>query len=180
MPLKNRLIIFAALAFLCAGDVILLEDTPFYSFLMGLCLFLVSLLLYSFHFYRETTYDIDRLLPFLAVSLLIALMLIYLMYDGLDYMLIPVMVYISVVLNLMKLAFLRSKNVNRKSYILVFGGTICFTIAQIVIGLHSFHKAIPNKDILIMLFYGVSQLMIILGILSTKYTKHHHSISTKN
>jgi len=180
MALTSRLIIFSALTLLCIGDIILLEDTSFYSFLGGLCLFLLALLLYSFYFYKETTYDIDRLLPFLAASLLIALTLIYLMYDGLNYMLIPVMIYISVVLNLMKLAFLRSQNVNRRSYWLVFGGTICFTIAQVIIGLHSFHKAIPNKDIFIMFFYGLSQLMIILGILSTKYTEHHHSITTKN
>lgn len=180
MVLKNRLIVFLALAFLCVGDIILLEDTPFYSFLVGLFLFLIALLLYSFYFYKETTYDIDQLLPFLAASLLIALTLIYLMYDGLDYMLIPVMIYISIVLNLMKLAFLRNKNVNRKSYLLVFGGTILFTIAQVIIGLHSFHKAIPNKDIFIMLFYGISQLMIILGILSTKYTEHHYTITQKN
>lgn len=180
MALKSRVIILLALAFLCAGDVILLEDTPFYSFLIGLCLFLVSLLLYSLHFYRETTYDIDRLLPFLAVSLLISLTLIYLMYDGLNYMLIPVMIYISVVLNLMKIAFLRLKNVNKKSYILVFVATICFTIAQIFIGLHSFHKAIPNKDIFIMLFYGLSQLLFILGILATTYTAHHYKVTSKN
>ncbi len=180
LVLKSRLTILLALTFLCIGDIILLEDTPFYSFLVGLCLFLIALLLYSFHFYKETTYDIDLLLPFLATSLLIALTLIYLLYDGLDYMLIPVMIYISVVFNLIKLAFLRSKNVNRSSYILVLSGTILFTVAQIIIGLHSFHKAIPNKDIFIMLFYGVSQLLIILGILSTKYTAHHYTITQKN
>lgn len=180
LVLKNRLTIFFALLFLCVGDVILLEDSPFYSFLTGLCLFLASLILYSLYLYRETTYDIDRLLPFLAISLLISLLLIYLMYDGLDYMLIPVMIYLSIVLNLMKIAYLRFKNVNRLSYILVFGGTICFTIAQVIIGLHSFYQAIPNKDIFIMLFYGISQLMIVLGILTTKYTRHHYSIASKN
>ncbi|WP_046755729.1 lysoplasmalogenase [Kordia jejudonensis] len=180
MALRTRVIILLALSFLCAGDIILLEDTPFYSFLTGLCLFLAALLLYSFHFYRETTYDIDRLLPFLAASLLISLTLIYLMYDGLGYMLIPVMVYISVVLNLMKIAFLRLKNVNKISYILVFVAAICFTIAQIIIGLHSFHKAIPNKDIFIMLFYGISQLLFIFGILVTEHTEHHHKITAKN
>lgn len=166
MLLLHRTAILLALACLCVGDIILLEDTPFYSFLMGLCLFLIALLLYSFYFYRQTTYDIDRLIPFLAVSLLIALSLIYLMYDGLNNLLIPVMVYIATVLNFMKIAFLRYKNVAHKSYRLVLAGSIFFTITQVIIGLHTFHKTIPYKDIFIMLFYGFSQLCIITGILS--------------
>jgi len=168
MLLLHRSVIILALLFLCVGDVILLEDTPFYSFIIGLLLFLISLLFYSFYFYKQAIYDIDRLIPFLAVSMLIALSLIYLMYDGLNNLLIPVMIYIATVLNFMKIAYLRYKNVNIKSYRFVFVGTILFTITQIIIGLHSFHKAIPYKDIFIMLFYGSSQLCIIVGILTLK------------
>ncbi|WP_420572669.1 lysoplasmalogenase [Kordia sp.] len=164
----DRWTIISALLFLCAGDTILLEDTPFYSFIGGLCLFLVAILLYSSYFYKQTTYDIDRLIPFLAISLLIALSLIYLMYDGLHNLLIPVMIYIATVLNFMKIGYLRYKNVNNASYRFVFMGTIFFAVAQIIIGLHAFHKAVPYKDISIMLFYGFSQLFLILGILSIK------------
>ncbi|MBC8753828.1 lysoplasmalogenase [Kordia sp. YSTF-M3] len=174
MLLLHRVTILLALAFLCAGDVILLEDTPFYSFIIGLLLFLIALLLYSFYFYKQTIYDIDRLIPFLAVSLLIALSLIYLMYDGLNNLLIPVMIYIATVLNFMKIAFLRYKNVNNKSYRLVLVGTIFFTITQVLIGLHAFHKAIPYKDIFIMLFYGFSQLCIITGVLSLQHSEKKH------
>ena len=166
MELKSRLLIFAALAFLCIGDVILLEDTPFYSFIIGLVSFLIAMLFYSLYFYKQTRYDIDRLIPYLAVSLLISLSLIYLMYDGLNTLLVPVIVYMAMVLNLLKLAYLRYKNVNIKSYRLVFIGTIFFTIAQILIGINRFHQGLPYKDIYIMLFYGISQLFIILGILA--------------
>ncbi|QHI39087.1 hypothetical protein IMCC3317_44880 [Kordia antarctica] len=169
MLLKNRLAVLFALVFMCSGDIILLEDTPSYSFIVGLCLFLIALLLYSFYFYKQTLYDIDRLIPFLAVSMLLALSLIYLMYDGLNNLLIPVMIYMVTFLNFMKIAFLRYKNVNIESYRLVLIGTIFFTISQMIVGLHAFHKAIPYKDILIMLFYGFSQLCIITGILLLKY-----------
>lgn len=174
---RDRYVITAALCLFCIGDLLLLEDTPYYSFIFGLLLFLISLLLYSLYFYRETTYNIDRLLPFLTLALMAALWLIYMMYDGLHNLLVPIMLYLAVVLNLMKIAFLRYKSVNKMSYYLVFIGSLLFAIAQGIIGLHSFHKALPHKDIFIMLFYGVSQLLIILGILSTKdrikYISHH-------
>jgi uncharacterized membrane protein YhhN len=171
MLLLHRVTILFALLFLCAGDIILLEDTPFYSFIIGLLLFLIALLLYSFYFYRQTTYDIDRLLPFLAVSLLIALTLIYLMYDGLNNLLIPVMIYIATVLNFVKIAFLRFKNVNTKSYLFVLIGAILFTITQVIIGLNAFHKTILLKDLFIMLFYGFSQLFIIMGTIVINHEK---------
>jgi uncharacterized membrane protein YhhN len=175
----HRVTILLALTFLCVGDIVLLEDTPFYSFIIGLSLFLIGLLLYSFYFYRQTTYDIDRLLPFLAVSLLIALTLIYLMYDGLNNLLIPVMIYIATVLNFIKIAFLRYKNVNNKSYRLVLAGSILFAITEIIIGLHAFHKAILFKDIFIMGFYGLSQLFIITGIVVIAY-EDQNKIEVRN
>jgi len=178
MVLLYRTAILLALAFFCTGDIMLLEDTPFYSFAFGLLLFLVGLLLYSFYFYRQATYDVDRLIPFLAVSMLIALTLIYLMYDGLNNFLVPVMVYMVTVLNFVKIAFLRYKNVIDKSYRLVLIGTIFFTITQVIIGLHNFHKAIIYKDIFIMFFYGFSQLCIILGILSLQQTDEDHKSVT--
>lgn len=165
---QNRLIILGALIVLCIGDVFLLENTPYYSFMLGLSLFLGAILLYSLYFYKQTRYDIDRLIPFLAVSLLISLALFYYMYEQLNNLLIPVMIYMATVLNLLKLSYLRYKNVNIKSYRLVFMGVSCFTITQMIIGLNQFYETLPYKDIYIMLFYGISQLLIILGILMMK------------
>ncbi|PTX62049.1 putative membrane protein YhhN [Kordia periserrulae] len=169
MLFHQRLIILGALAALCIGDILLLEETSFYSFILGLVLFLISMLLYSLYFYKQVRYDIDRLIPYLAVSLLLSLSLIYLIYDKLDNLLIPVIIYMITVLNFLKIGYLRYKNVNTKSYRLVFWGIACFTIAQIVIGLNQFHNALPYKDVYIMLFYGTSQLLIILGILTVKF-----------
>jgi uncharacterized membrane protein YhhN len=165
MQLRHRLMVFAALATFCAGDIALLEDTPFHSFLTGLGFFLLAILLYCLYLYRQTRYDVDRLIPFLAISLLTSLSLIYLMYDGLNNLLIPVMIYMAVVLNFLKLTYLRYKNVNIKSYRLVFVGGIFFTIAQILIGLNRFYLPLLYKDIYIMFFYGIAQLLIIVGIL---------------
>lgn len=174
MLFRQRLIILGALATLCIGDILLLEEKSFYSFIMGLVLFLASMLLYSLYFYKQIRYDIDRLIPFLAVSLLLSLSLIYLIYDKLDNLLIPVMIYFITVLNFLKIGYLRYKSVNTKSYRLVFLGVSCFTAAQIVIGLNQFYQALPYKNVYIMLFYGTSQLLIILGILAVNChtTKH--------
>lgn len=168
MLLVHRASVLGALFFLCVGDIVLLEDTSFYTFIGGLLSFLIALLFYSFYFYRQTVYDVDRLIPFLAISLLIALFLMYFMFDGLNNMLIPVMIYIATVLNFTKIAFLRYKNVNKKSYHLVLIGALLFSITQTIVGLNAFYRAIPHKDICIMLFYGMSQLCIILGILYLK------------
>lgn len=168
MQSRHRLLILGALVSLCIGDTILLEDMPFYSFIFGLAFFLVAMLFYSLYFYKQARYDIDRLIPFLAASLLISLSMIYLIFDSLNNLLIPVILYMATVLNFLKLAYLRYKNVNSLSYRLILFGVILFTVAQILIALNRFHQALPYKDIAIMSLYGVSQLLIILGILTFK------------
>ncbi|MGH1385622.1 lysoplasmalogenase [Kordia sp.] len=171
MQSRHRLLILGALLSLCIGDTILLEGMPFYSFILGLALFLVAMLCYSLYFYKQVRYDIDRLIPFLAASLLISLSMIYLIFDSLNNLLIPVILYMATVLNFLKLAYLRYKNVNSLSYRLVFIGVILFTAAQILIALNRFHQTLPYKDTAIMSLYGISQLLIILGILSFKAQK---------
>jgi uncharacterized membrane protein YhhN len=126
------------------------------------------MLLYSLYFYKQARYDIDRLIPFLAASLLISLSMIYLIFDNLDNLLVPIILYMAIVLNFLKLAYLRYKNVNTLSYRLVFLGVILFTAAQILIALNRFHQALLYKDIAIMFLYGISQILIIFGILTFK------------
>ena len=166
MQMRKRLIIVGALLLLCTADVFLLKTTSFYSLTSGLSASLVAILLYSLYFYRQAHYDIDRLIPFLAVSLLICLAVFYFMYEKLDKMLIPVMIYMATVLNFLKIAYLRNKNVSLQSYRFVFIGVAFFTITQIIIGLSIFYRPLPFEDIYIMLFYGGSQLLIVFGILA--------------
>ncbi|MEM6721786.1 MAG: lysoplasmalogenase [Bacteroidota bacterium] len=165
LQMRKRLIIVGALLLLCIADIFLLETTSFYSLMSALSLSLVAILFYSLYFYKQTHYDIDRLIPFLAVSLLICLAVFYLMYEKLDKMLIPVMIYMATILNFLKIAYLRYKSVSLQSYRLVFIGVAFFTITQIIIGLSKFYKTLPFEDLYIMLFYGISQLLIIFGIL---------------
>lgn len=91
------------------------------------------------------------------------------MYDELKSLLIPVVVYMVIVLNLMKIAYLRYKNVSNYSYYLVMIGTVFFTVTQILIGINRFHEPLPHKDFFVMSFYGISQLFIIIGILNMEY-----------
>ena len=90
------------------------------------------------------------------------------MYDNLNGYFIPILVYIFAVLNMIQAAFLRYKVVDNNSFILVFVGALLFLLSESILALNKFYMPIPYKNILIMLFYGISQLLIILGIINEK------------
>lgn len=178
MQVLDRYLIMIALVFLLIGDIFLFEKTSLYNFLYGFLAFLVANLAYSYFFYKKATYDIDRLLPYLTVALLLSFVMIFLIYDGLGDFLIPATAYFIVVLNLNKLAYLRYKNVNNYSFYLVFFGTTLFALSQGFVGLHVFYEPLPYKNIIIMSTYGTSQLLVILGIiLSQKRTLRQFLLS---
>jgi uncharacterized membrane protein YhhN len=162
---KERLLVFLCLLSLFLGDVFLLEQTQFYSFPAGLFAFFMANIFYSMVLYRSANLEINKSYPFLLVSAVYLFTIFYLMYDKLNGYFVPILIYIFAVLNMIQAAFLRYKEVNHYSFILVFIGALLFLFSESILALNTFYAPFPYKNVLIMLFYGISQLLIILGIL---------------
>ncbi|WP_299112709.1 lysoplasmalogenase [uncultured Winogradskyella sp.] len=165
-PIKR--VTLLALIFSLLGDVLLMFVDMFQEFFtFGLIAFLLAHMMYILIFLKHINRKESKL-GFIALLLIYALGLFYFLKDGLGDMLIPVVVYMIVILTMATTAFLRQRNVNRLSYLLVFIGAICFMVSDSILALNKFYHPIPLSNISIMITYALAQYLIVLGILKLK------------
>lgn len=164
--LKNsiRILTLLALTFSLLGDILLLfiDCSPHY-FMLGLIAFLVAHVMYILVFLKHRNRS-KRPWIFLGILLVYAFFLFYILKDGLGEMLIPVLMYISVILTMATCAFLRIGSVTKISYLWVLFGAIVFLISDSILAMHTFHNSIPFASIFIMPTYALAQYFIVFGI----------------
>lgn len=160
----------AALVFSLLGDILLMfiAESPHF-FTVGLVAFLLAHVMYILVFLKHRNKS-KSMLGFLAILLVYAAGLFYLLNTGLGDMLIPVIVYMIVILSMAVTAFLRQHTVNNLSYKLVFAGAIFFMISDSILALNKFYQPLPLSNISIMLTYALAQFLIVLGILKISVT----------
>lgn len=161
---EERLLVFLALTFSLVADFILITDSLTFL-IVGMSMFILAKVCYAILFSFKARFDIDRLLPFLAVVLLYCLFILYYVYDGVGELFIPVLVYIFVTLTMAKMAYLRYNMVNKNSYYHVLAGAVLFMISETIMGFYSFYKPLPYTYTSVLLTYGLSQFFIIRGII---------------
>lgn len=160
--IRNRTLM--ALVFSLLGDVLLMfvDQSPNY-FMFGLVAFLLAHLMYIFVFLRHRN-PAKKPLGFIIVMLIYAIGLFYFLRNGLGDMLVPVLIYMTVILTMSTTAFLRQGRVTEISYHSVFLGAILFMVSDSLLALNKFYQALPLANILIMLTYALAQYFIVIGI----------------
>lgn len=160
-----RLIIVFALVLSLVGDILLMfVDTSPNYFLFGLVAFLLAHVMYVIAFLKHRNKNRNPL-GFMVFLIIYAAGLFYLLKDGLNDMLIPVIIYMLVILSMSTAAFLRKGNVPKMSYVLVFLGALFFMISDSILALNKFYEPLAFSNISIMLTYALAQYLIIIGIL---------------
>ncbi|WP_299390141.1 lysoplasmalogenase [uncultured Gelidibacter sp.] len=165
---KTRIMMLAALAFSLLGDILLMfDDQSAIYFMLGLVAFLLAHLVYCFVFlnYRNPK---TNPLGIILILLGYALGFFYFLKDGLNDLLIPVIIYMMVILMMVITSYLRHKKVPEKSFILVFSGALLFAISDSILALNKFYSPIQFSAIYIMLTYGLAQYFIVLGVLKQR------------
>jgi uncharacterized membrane protein YhhN len=93
----------------------------------------------------------------------------YLLYPGLEGIMVPIILVYALSLIAMSLAALnRRDRVGIRSYQLVFIGSLFFVASDSMIAIDKFHSAIPYSGIWIMLTYILAQYLIVRGLLLEK------------
>jgi uncharacterized membrane protein YhhN len=160
--------ILLALGFSLLGDILLMFVEQFDSFFtLGLIAFLLAHVMYSLLFLKHRNTKV-KAASCIAILILYASVVFYLLKDGLGAMLIPVSLYMIVILFMVLTAFLRKDKVEALSYKLVLSGAVFFIISDSLLALNKFYLPIPAAGIYIMLSYALAQYFIVLGILKTK------------
>ncbi|MEJ2112421.1 MAG: lysoplasmalogenase [Flavobacteriaceae bacterium] len=164
LPYKIRLVTAFALVFSLIGDILLMFVNIYSSFFIaGLVSFLIAHILYIIVF-SKTRNKNKKPTIILILLTVYALGIFYFLSDGLENMLIPVILYMTIILTMVTMAFLRQGSVNNISYKLVAIGAILFVISDSLLALNKFYVPFYFADISIIFTYGLAQLFIVLGL----------------
>jgi uncharacterized membrane protein YhhN len=165
---RSDKLIFAALFFSWAGDIIL-EFSHLQSnmFLPGLISFLTAHIMYftAFIITPGESVIINKRIYLLIPVLLYGAGLIYYLYDDLAEMRIPVIVYSFVILAMLTGAIDRIEKVNKLSFSLVLTGAVLFVLSDSAIAINKFSYHFEYSSIVIMTTYVIAQYLIVMGYL---------------
>lgn len=163
---KEKVVVFSigVLCFLI-GDFFLIDDSNQLFFLLGMFFFIAGKIIYVYRLTSNKEFSILRLLPLLVFSFLYIICLLHYIFSNLGSFVIPVLIYYFVSQILLLMANLRYESVNFNSYLLVIFGVLAFLVSETIVALNIFHVKMDYQDSAIMIFYGISQFLIVLGVL---------------
>jgi uncharacterized membrane protein YhhN len=158
-------IIIMALIFSWLGDLVLMfESFSKNFFLIGLLSFLFAHLNYIRFFSIVRMGEKINMTPGLVLLVVVYYSgLIYLLFNDLHEMKIPVMVY-GIVISIMFLLALHMLFVrNKEAGKLMMLGALLFVASDSILAVNKFYSSFEFAGIAIMLTYGIAQLLITLG-----------------
>ena len=138
-----------ALVFSVIGDMFLMNSDEF--FVHGLIAFLLAHIFYILVFARKGN---SKPIGFVALIAIYGCVIFYVIKDGLDKMMIPVLIYMLVILMMAVFAFRRKGSVPKQSFYLVFIGALFFVFSDSLIALDKFYMPIPFARTGIILTYA--------------------------
>ncbi|HYV94758.1 MAG TPA: lysoplasmalogenase [Chitinophagales bacterium] len=165
--------VFAALAFSWVGDVSLMfQQSNSSFFLIGLICFLLAHVAYIIAFIHDgrSLKDRDRSLlarkPWIILFFIAyAIVIFFVVRNGLGNMLLPVLVYMSIILLMGMSALNRFGKIYLRSFNEVFCGALLFIMSDSLLAINKFSVAIPSASFLIMLTYVAAQYFIVKGMI---------------
>ena len=160
-----KVLVLLALFFSWVGDVLLMfdRDGTLY-FILGLSAFLLAHIFYILFFNKvRTTEMISAKWGYFLIVVLYYGLFITFINPYLGDMHIPVKVYAVVISSMFLLSMHMLHLKNRKSGILMMLGALLFVISDSVLAINRFYSAFEGAGFIIMLTYGLAQLLIIEG-----------------
>lgn len=169
---KERTLVFLALAFSFVADYFLLNDTTILFTALGMSMFIIAKIFYSLFYYTKAKFNVDFLLPFLAVTFIYYLFVSFFLYEGLGVYFVPVIIYVLASVGMIFMSYSRYRTVNDKSYILVLMGAFLFLASETIFAVDKFYTPLSHIKITLMVSYGLSQLFTIRGIIEQNASKN--------
>lgn len=162
---STRNLTLFALVFSVIGDMFLMfTEVSAHYFTSGLIAFLLAHVMYILVFLKKRNTK-TKLFGIIIILAIYGGVLFYLLKDGLDNMLIPVLIYMLVILTMATTAFWRKQKVPKQSFYLVFIGALFFIFSDSLIALDKFYMPIPLARTGIISTYAFAQILIVSGII---------------
>lgn len=159
-----------ALIFFLVGDILMLFYENINLYFTAIFFFILGKLFYVFRLTTKQDFDMGRLLPYTFFGMTLMFAVFYLIYNGLcEVSFVLSFLYFFVALMVFLFAILRKNAVLPLSYNLVLLGVFFSFFSDTLTALSSFSQlVVPFSGSAIMLFYGLSQFFIVVGILEDK------------
>ncbi|KAA5827313.1 hypothetical protein FPF71_00260 [Algibacter amylolyticus] len=164
----KRVFVISALMFFMLGDIMLIFNEIHIYNMVGICSFIVAKMFYVFRFYNSIDFSFKKLIPILILCFVYMSGILILINQNMNsnYYLI-ILLYLFIALGTLIFAILRKPDVNKKSYYLVLIGVLFSVLSDSIAGLKLFYRSdIAYEGVTVMLFYGISQYLIISGLIS--------------
>ncbi len=165
--------IIAALAFSWLGDVLLMfqQEQPIF-FLLGLSAFLIAHIFYILFFHHvRVNEQVKSRWWLLAIVVVYYAVLMAVLYPKLGEMKIPVPVYGIVISFMLLLAMHMLFIKNSKAGQLMMAGAVLFILSDSVLAVNKFYQPFEAAGLIIMLTYGIAQLLITKAAITYIHSK---------
>ncbi len=162
---KKRYVIIIALLFFICGDLFFIFHENALYFGLGILFFILGKIAYALRFTNNQDFKFRELIPSLLVLFAYMTIIMFFIQDNLGDYFIPVLIYLFTSLIVSQFAYLRRNVVLRKSFWMVLTGVFFSIVSDSISVLQAFYdKDFGYHQITIMLFYGISQYLIVVGI----------------
>ncbi|RAJ16898.1 lysoplasmalogenase [Olleya aquimaris] len=170
---SNKYFVLGLLSFWIGDIFLLMYETPLF-FKLGIVFFIIGKLMYTKRFSHQNDFNIGRLLPFFVVLFTYMVIVTLYVYDNLGDFFLPTLAYLFSAMLMALFAYLRKDSVNKMSFYLVLVAMFFKVVSDTIGVLHSFYNPdIAYHKITIMLFYGLFQYFVVLGLIKEeKYTRN--------
>jgi len=159
--------VFAALFFSWLGDLFLMfQHKNELFFIVGLFSFLIAHVWYIIAFSASINqYYLLKQKPWLlAIVFIYEVIFLYLLYPTLNDLLIPVVLYATVICLMFIFAMLRFKNVPKQSFWVTLLGALLFVLSDSTIAINKFLYPFALAYPVIIALYAIGQYLIIKGL----------------
>lgn len=162
-PFTKKFVVLG-LVFSLMGDILLMfTDRGELYFMTGLFSFLVAHIMYISAFYKKGLLKNKAITLYLIALIAYASIVLYFIGPNLGGLMPYVAAYIFVILILGLVALLRKPIVNTTSYFLLLVGAFSFIASDSLLAFNKFYQHFSLSAILIMLTYGLAQILIVYG-----------------
>lgn len=159
--------VLLALFFSWAGDVLLMfEPMNGNFFIFGLAAFLVAHIFYIILFDQIRVKEKlkQSLLPLLPIAFYY-IFLISLLQPHLGEMKKPVIIYGLIISIMLSFSIDLWRLKDRLTSVYIISGALFFVASDSILAINKFYRSFENAGIVIMLTYGIAQLLIVLGVM---------------
>ncbi|WP_100612640.1 lysoplasmalogenase family protein [Confluentibacter lentus] len=163
--------VLLAFIFFLLGDIMILNYLNSLFLTLSMLFFGLGKVFFCLKFKSKEDFEFSRLLPFSVIIYIFITFIISVVYKNLQAFLIPGLITLFISLLMLNLAYLRKDKFSKESYLYVLFGCILFVLVESFNAIYTFNKNLPFPNFLIVLFYGISIYLIVVGIVKERIIK---------